>query len=97
MPENLNKSNRSLPLNAIEIPEASPDAAQITALKKEGGKVTGYQLSNGEILGKADAVSRARQGKIAGVGISSRYGSEYLKSIPDSVESNNLGNLPALS
>ncbi len=87
-----------LPLMAMkDIPTPGADAKQITALVKEQGRVTGYQLSDGRILGKADAVQLARQGGIQGVGISSRKGNEYLKSLPDQSESNNLGNLPSVS
>ena len=39
----------------------------------------------------------AKQGRIAGVGIAHRGDTEYLKSIPDGSENNNLGNLPSVS
>jgi len=91
---NHNVNSSELPKMAMEIPSAGPGALVIQALVKEGGRVTGYQLSNGQILDKDAAVHLARQGGIAGVGISEREGSEYLKSIPDSTEGNNLGNLP---
>lgn len=39
----------------------------------------------------------AKQGQIAGVGIAHRGDTEYLKSIPDGSENNNLGNLPSVS
>ena len=96
MNKNQNNINQSLPLNAVEIPTAQPYADTVTALKKESGKITGYQLSSGEVLDKKEAVNRARQGGISGVGISHRSGNEYLKSIPDDTEDNNLGNLPAV-
>ena len=88
----------SLPMMAMkEIPTPNSDAAQITGLVKESGKVVGYQLSNGQTLGKDEAVAVAKQGGIHGVGISERNGNEYLKSVPDNIESNNLSNLPAVS
>jgi len=87
-----------LPMMAMkEIPEPNSNAAQITALVKDSGAVVGYRLSNGQTLGKEEAVALARQGGIQGVGISERDGSEYLKSIPDGTESNNLSNLPSVS
>ena len=87
-----------LPLTAMkEIPVPNSNAAEITALVKESGKVVGYQLSNGQTLNKNEAVALARQGGIQGVGISERDGNEYLKSIPDDTESNNLNNLPSVS
>ena len=39
----------------------------------------------------------AKAGEIKGVGIAHRKGSEYLKSLPDDTEENNLGNLPSIS
>ena len=39
----------------------------------------------------------AKQGQIAGVGITHRGDTEYLKSNPDGTENNNLGNLPSVS
>ena len=42
------------------------------------------------------AVDMAKQGQIAGVGIAHRGDTEYLKSIPDGSEGNNLGNLPTV-
>lgn len=87
-----------IPMNTLsQIPAASPGAAHITALVKESGRVTGYQLSDGRILSKADAISLARQGGIQGVGIATRSGNEYLKSLPDGDQGNNLGNLPSIT
>jgi len=88
---------KTLPLNALsEIPAPNADAKRITALQKTGGRVTGYQLEDGRIVEKQAAVELARQGGIRGVGISSRKGSYYLKSLPDDTESNNLGHLPTV-
>ena len=96
--EQKNVDLSALPLMAMkEIPESDDNAAQITALVKDSGKVTGYQLSNGQVLDKEEGVELARQGGIKGVGISERNGNEYLKSIPDGTESNNLSNLPSVS
>ena len=80
-----------------DIPEPNQNAAEITALVKKSGKVTGYQLSDGQVLDKEEGVALARQGGIKGVGISERNGNEYLKSIPDGTESNNLSNLPSVT
>ncbi len=80
-----------------EIANPKADAKRIVALVKDGGKVTGYQLSDNSIVSKEEAVSIAKQGGIAGVGVAHRKDSEYLKSIPDDTESNNLGNLPSVS
>ncbi len=90
-------SYANLPLKAIsEIPTPGADAREIVALVKEEGRVWGYKLSDGQVLNKAQGVALAKQGGIRGVGISERKGSEYLKSIPDGTEANNLGNLPSI-
>lgn len=80
-----------------QIPHANANAKRIVGLVKQGGKVTGYKLSDDNIISKPQAVSMAKQGEIADVGIAHRKDSEYLKSIPDGSENNNLGNLPSVS
>ena len=77
-----------------QIPQANADAKRIVGLVKEGGRITGYQLSDNSIVEKQQAVNMARQGQIAGVGIAHRGETEYLKSIPDGSENNNLGSCP---
>ncbi|MCL2034982.1 MAG: DUF3892 domain-containing protein [Oscillospiraceae bacterium] len=87
-----------LPMNTFQdIPTPNADAKKITALLKENGRVSGYKLSDGRVLSKEEAVRLAREGGISGVGISSRKGNEYLKSLPDESENNNLGNLPSVT
>ena len=78
-----------------QIPHANSNAKRIVGLVKEGGRITGYQLSDNSVIGKQQAVNMAKQGQIAGVGIAHRGDTEYLKSIPDGSENNNLGNLPS--
>jgi hypothetical protein len=80
-----------------EIPKPNADAKQITALVKEDGRITGYQLSDGRVLNKEEGVQLAKQGGILGVGVATRKGEEYLKSLPDEDEGNNLGNLPSVT
>ena len=80
-----------------QIPQANSNAKQIVGLVKEGGRITGYQLSDNTFVEKQHAVDMAKQGQIAGVGIAHRGDTEYLKSIPDDSENNNLGNLPSVS
>lgn len=93
-----NSGLTSLPIMALkDIPEPKADAQQITALVKEGGRITGYQLSDGRVLSKEEGVRLARQGGIRGVGIATRNGTEYLKSLPDGSEGNNLGSLPSIT
>lgn len=89
---------RSLPMMALkEIPAPNIDALSIIALVKEGGRVVGYQLSNDQIVSKEEGVALAKAGNISGIGIATRNGVEYLKSLPDGKEDNNLGNLPSIS
>ena len=80
-----------------QIPQANADAKRIVGLVKEGGRITGYQLSDNSIEEKQQAVNMARQGQNTGVGIAHRGETEYLKSIPDGNENNNLGSLPSVS
>ena len=88
----------SLPLMAMsEIPTPNSNARHITGLVKESGRITGYQLSDGQVVDKDEGLELARQGQIAGVGIATNQGTEYLKSLPDQSEANNLGNLPAIT
>lgn len=44
-----------------------------------------------------EAKNNAKNGEIADVGVAHKGETEYLKSIPDSNENNNLGNLPSYS
>ncbi|HWP52286.1 MAG TPA: DUF3892 domain-containing protein [Clostridia bacterium] len=93
-----NNEQQSQAQNTLDqIPSPSPDARSITALVTEGGKVTGYQLSDNTILDKTQAVALAREGGIRGVGIAHRGETQYLKSIPDGSEDNNLSNLSSIS
>ena len=80
-----------------QIPQANANAKRIVGLVKEGGRITGYQLSDETFVSKLEAVSMAKQGQIAGVGIAHRGDTEYLKSIPDGTENNNLGSLLSVS
>ena len=91
------KAAANLPLRAMkEIPEPKADAKKIVALAKEGGRITGYQLSDGRVLSKEQGIQEARNGGIVGVGVSERKGNEYLKSLPDNTSNNNLSNLPTV-
>ena len=99
MNENSNNINgNELVYNTLdEIPQAKTNAKRITGLVKENGRVTGYQLSDNSIVEKPQAVQMAKHSEIAGVGIAHRGGNEYLKSIPNDKEKDNLGNLPAVT
>ena len=90
--------NHDLVKNTLDqIPQVNSNAMRIVGLVKEGGRITGYQLSDNSFVEKQQAVNMAKLGQIAGVGIAHRGDTEYLKSIPDGSENNNLGNLPSVS
>lgn len=80
-----------------EVPTPKDDAKEIVGLVKSSGKISGYQLSDGSTVSKEEGVSMAKAGEIQGVGVAHRKDSEYLKSLPDGTENNNLGNLPSVS
>ncbi len=87
----------NLAINTLdEVPNPDTNAKEIVGLVKEKGRISGYQLSDGKILSKQEGVNLAKQGQIKGVGVASRHGTQYLKSIPDGTENNNLGNLPTV-
>lgn len=79
-----------------EIPTPNNNASDIVGLVKHSGKVTGYQLSDGNIVSKEEGVQLAKDGQIRGVGVAHRGDTEYLKSIPDETEGNNLSHLPTV-
>lgn len=69
----------------------------IKAILKHSGEITGYELSNGEKITKEKGVELAKAGAISGVSVStSRKGEEYLRSLRDDDESNNLSSLPVI-
>lgn len=80
------------------VPNPTSDAMQITKLVKHSGDVTGYELSNGDVISKEQGVQMAKEGHISGVAVGiSRKGEEYLRSLPDDNEGNNLSALPSIS
>lgn len=98
MKVNKKESGTNLAYSALdEVPTAKADAKEIVGLVKTSGRVTGYQLSDGSTVSKEEGVAMAKAGDIQGVGVAHRKDSEYLKSLPDNTEENNLGNLPSVS
>jgi hypothetical protein len=96
--ENQQNISGNLPLNINSVtPTPNPDAQSITQLVKHSGRIEGYQLSNGQIVSKQQGVELAKSGGIRGVAVAVRNGSEYLRSLPDGQENNNLGNLPSIT
>lgn len=80
-----------------DIPQSEPGAKKITALVRKDREVIGYKLSDNSVVKKQDAIAMARNGEIHGVGIAHKGDTEYLKSIPNGKESDNLGNLPSIT
>ena len=68
-----------------QIPQANANAKRIIGLVKEGGRISDYKLSDETFVSKPDAVSMAKQGQIAGIGIAHRGDTEYLKDIPTGI------------
>ena len=79
-----------------EVPQLKAEAKEITGLLKTGGKITGYQLSDGATISKEEGIAMAKAGEIRGVGVAHRKDTEYLKSLPDASENNNLSSLPTV-
>lgn len=87
LPKNINKV----------VSPPNNNAQSIKALIKESGEIVGYELSNGERISKEQGVKMAKDGQISGVGVSvSKKGEEYLRSLPDEDENNNLSSLPTI-
>ena len=47
-----------------QIPQASANAKRIVGLVKEGGRITGYQLSDNSVVEKQQAVNMAKRGQM---------------------------------
>jgi|GEM_PF-1306050 len=77
-----------------EIPVPRSDALSIVALIKDSGHVEGYELSDGTAVSREVGVQMARDGMIKGVAVAQKKDTEYLRSLPDDSEGNNLGSLP---
>lgn len=92
------KLTAALAKNTLDdIPQPKSDAREIVGLVKHSGRIDGYQLSDGSTVTKEEGVQMAKSGDIRGVGVAHRGETEYLKSIPDGSEGNNLGSLPSVS
>ncbi|MBP3888459.1 MAG: DUF3892 domain-containing protein [Cellulosilyticum sp.] len=80
------------------VSEGGADAESITKLIKSGGEVVGYELESGKHISVHQAIEMAKANQLKHVGISiSKGGNEYIRSLADGDESNNLGNLPSIT
>ncbi len=83
--------------NANEfIPTPKESAEAIDAIIKQSGEIIGYHLESGRSVSKEEGVEMAKQGLIRGVAVAENKGTEYLRSIADGEEGNNLSNLPVI-
>ncbi|MGL5313960.1 MAG: DUF3892 domain-containing protein [Peptostreptococcaceae bacterium] len=87
LPKNINE----------EVPVPNSNAKKITKLVKHSGEVVGYELSNGQRVSKDEGIQMAKIGEISGVAVALNKGNEYLRSLPDETENNNLGSLPTIN
>lgn len=80
------------------VSEGGANAQAITKLIKSGGEVVGYELESGQHVSVQQAINMAKENMLKHVGVStSKDGSEYIRSLSDGDESNNLGNLPSIT
>lgn len=80
------------------VSEGNQNAEEITRLIKSGGQVVGYELSSGKHISVHQAIEMAKHNALRHVGVStSKDGSEYIRSLADGNEANNLGNLPSIT
>lgn len=90
-------ANTDIKLSDNEDSQSNVEKSSIKAIIKNSGEITGYELSNGERITKERGVELAKDGAISGVSVStSRKGEEYLRSLRDDDESNNLSALPVV-
>lgn len=89
----LNFNNEDLTSNS----HLDTDKNSIKAIMKHSGEITGYELSNGDQITKERGVELAKAGAISGVSVATSIkGEEYLRSLRDDDESNNLSSLPVI-
>jgi hypothetical protein len=69
----------------------------VALVRDEKGHIAAYKLEDGQMVSKELAVFMAKQGTIKGVSIGvAEDGDEFLQSIQDNLEMNNLENLPVV-
>lgn len=72
-----------------DIPSNKESAKKITKIVKRKNKTIGYEIGD-EFYDKKTAIDMAKKGLIQDVAIAHRGQTQYLKSIPDNNEDNNL-------
>jgi hypothetical protein len=67
---------------------------QIVAVRKnDEGDIIAFKTDSGRELDYLEALSEAKQGKLAHVDVFQRYGRDIIRSEPDGIRENNLDNL----
>jgi hypothetical protein len=93
----MEEKSRAFPDSINEVtPSPDSDALTVTGLVKSSGRISGYVLSDGRQVTKEEGVRLAKDNRIRGVAVAVKKGTEYLRSLPDGSEGNNLGNLPSV-
>lgn len=93
----MEEKSQAFPESINEVtPSPGPDAFTVTGLVKSSGKISGYVLSDGRQVTKQEGVQLAKDNRIKGVAVAVKKGTEYLRSLPDGSEGNNLGSLPSV-
>lgn len=80
------------------VSEGGPGALGITKVIKHDQEVVGYELTSGIHVSMDEAIQMAANNQLQHVGVStSKKGEQYIRSLPDGDESNNLSNLPVIT
>jgi len=73
----------------------SPNQERIVAVKRnDDGDLIAFQTESGRQLDYVQALSEAKDGKLAHVDVFHKYGRDILRSEPDGSKENNLDSLP---
>lgn len=93
-----NNNFSNLPQNINQInPTPKENAKSITAVVKSSNKIVGYKLSDDNIISKQEGINMAISGDIKDVGVAVNKGTQYLRTLPDGNQGNNLSNLPVIT
>ncbi|PMC35358.1 DUF3892 domain-containing protein [Bacillus sp. UMB0899] len=75
--------------------DIKPNQEKIVAVRKnEDGDLIAFQTESGRQLDYIQALSEAKDGKLAHVDVFHKYGRDILRSEPDGNKDNNLDSLP---
>ncbi len=93
--ENYKDQNPATPAST-EIDSENNGKEQIVAVRKnDDGNLIAFKTNAGRELDYVTALQEAKAGKLAHVDVFHKYGRDILRSEPDSIQENNLDNLPS--